>query len=216
MDAIFRVEPDDPAPVYIQLERQIRVAVAAGTLQPGDHLPPVREAARRLGLSPNTVGRAYADLSREGVITARAGGGSEIASRDRLNQPALMRTRQERLRTLARQVAVRGLALGLEPSEIVDAVHRELTQQGRPVQDSTAQHVDLGEAEQPLLSARNRLRGTISSLRVGDVLAEVTLTLGDGTEVVAAVTRASVERLNLAVGVHVSAYVKATELVLGR
>jgi GntR family transcriptional regulator len=215
MDAIFRLEPDDPAPVYIQLERKIRVAVAAGTLQPGDHLPPVREAARRLGLSPNTVGRAYANLSREGVISARAGGGSEIASRDRLDQPALFRTRQERLRTLARQVAVRGLALGLEPAEIVGAVHRELAQQGRPVPD-TAQHAELGEAEQPLLSARNRLRGTVSGLRVGDVLAEVTLTLGDGTQVIAAVTRASVERLNLSLGAHVSAYIKATELVLGR
>src|SRR5439155_19278436 len=106
---------DDPAPVYMQIERRIRMGVADGTLQPGDHLPSVRDLARQLGLSPNTVGRAYAELSREGVIMARAGGGSEIAARDRLNQPALLRTRLERLRVLARQMAVRGLALGLGP-----------------------------------------------------------------------------------------------------
>src|SRR5207253_815373 len=118
VEALRTLHADDPAPVYVQIERRIRVGVADGTLQPGDHLPPVRDLARQLGLSPNTVGRAYADLSREGVITARAGGGSEIAARDRLNQPALQRTRIERLRILARQMAVRGLALGLEPDEI--------------------------------------------------------------------------------------------------
>src|ERR1043166_9270274 len=107
VESLQRLHQDDPAPVYVQIERRIRVGVADGTLQPGDHLPSVRGLARQLDLSPNTVGRAYADLSREGVITARAGGGSEIAARDMLDQPALLRNRVERLRVLARQVAVR-------------------------------------------------------------------------------------------------------------
>src|SRR5438067_12468017 len=98
--ALRTLRDDDRAPVYIQLERRIRLGVADGTLQPGDHLPSVRDLARRLGLSPNTVGRAYADLSREGVIMARAGGGSEIGARERLDQPALQRGRRERLRVL--------------------------------------------------------------------------------------------------------------------
>src|SRR6202171_5298505 len=109
--ALRPLREGDPAPVYVQIERRIRMGVADGTLQPGDHLPSVRDLARQLGLSPNTVGRAYANLSREGVISGRAGGGSEIAGRERLNQPALLRTRIERLRVLARQMAVRGLAL---------------------------------------------------------------------------------------------------------
>src|SRR5689334_8934075 len=113
VESLRTLHQDDPAPVYIQIERRIRMGVADGTLQPGDHLPSVRDLARRLGLSPNTVGRAYADLSREGVISARAGGGSEIATRERLDEPALQRGRQERLRLLSRQMAVRGLALGL-------------------------------------------------------------------------------------------------------
>ena len=71
VDSLRTLHEDDPAPVYIQIERRIRMGVADGTLQPGDHLPSVRDLARQLGLSPNTVGRAYADLSREGVITAR-------------------------------------------------------------------------------------------------------------------------------------------------
>src|SRR6202165_1129120 len=158
--ALRTLREGDPAPVYVQIERRIRMGVADGTLQPGDHLPSVRDLARQLGLSPNTVGRAYANLSREGVISARAGGGSEIAARERLNQRALLRTRIEGVRVLARQMAVRALALGLEPDEIADAVRAELATQGRPVSGAPMQ-ATLGKQEPPLLSARNRLRGTI-------------------------------------------------------
>ena len=214
VESLRRLHQDDPAPVYIQIERRIRMGVADGTLQPGDHLPSVRDLARKLGLSPNTVGRAYADLSREGVIMARAGGGSEIAARDRLDQPALQRTRQERLRILARQMAVRGLALGLEPEEIVDAVKSALAAHGRPVSGSPVRET-LGQQEAPLLSARNRLRGRVTSVRAGEMLAEVTIDLREGLQVIAAVTRNSVDRLGLEAGSGVSVYVKATELTLG-
>ncbi|HEY2596042.1 MAG TPA: GntR family transcriptional regulator [Chloroflexota bacterium] len=214
IESLRTLHEDDPAPVYIQIERRIRMGVADGTLQPGDHLPSVRDLARRLGLSPNTVGRAYADLSREGTITARAGGGSEIATRERLDQPALQRTRIERLRVLARQTAVRGLALGLEPDEIAEAVRTQLAAHGRPVSGARLPET-LGEQEAPLLSARNRLRGRVSAVRAGELLAEVTIDVREGQQVVAAVTRTSVERLGLNTGGGVSVYVKATELTLG-
>jgi GntR family transcriptional regulator len=213
-EAVLRVSAEDPAPAYVQLERQVRVAVADGLLRPGDRLPSIRVIARRLNLSPNTVARAYATLAREGVIIARAGGGSEVAPIDSLDRPALARLRQERLNTLARQVAVRGLALGLEPGEIVQAVTRELAAHGRPVPLTTPMP-KLGAAEAPLLSARNRLRGTVASVRVGDVLAEVVVDLPAGVQMVAAITRASLERLGLAVGGPVSVYAKASELTLG-
>src|SRR4030088_769430 len=214
VDALRKLREGDPAPVYVQIERRIRMGVADGTLQPGDHLPSVRDLARRLGLSPNTGGRAYADLSREGVITARAGGGSEIGARDRLNQPALLRTRMERLRVLARQMAVRGLALGLEPDEIAEAVRAELAAHGHPV-SGVPMAETLGQQEAPLLSARNRLRGTVAAIRAGEMLAEVTIELREGVPLIAAVTRSSVDRLGLETGGRVSVYVKATELTLG-
>jgi GntR family transcriptional regulator len=214
IESLRMLHQDDPAPVYVQIERRIRMGVADGTLQPGDHLPSVRDLARKLGLSPNTVGRAYAELSREGTITARAGGGSEIAARERLDQPALQRTRQERLRLLARQTAVRGLALGFEADEIAEALRAELAAHGRPVSGARIPET-LGHQEAPLLSARNRLRGRVASIRAGELLAEVTVDVRDGQKVVAAVTRSSVDRLGLESGSPVSAYVKATELTLG-
>jgi DNA-binding transcriptional MocR family regulator len=66
----LRVEPDDPAPAYVQLERQLRIAVADGVLQPGDRLPSVRATAAQLGLATNTVGRAYSELARGGVLVS--------------------------------------------------------------------------------------------------------------------------------------------------
>src|SRR5215472_9555793 len=119
---LIEIDEHDPAPTYVQIERRIRVAVADGMLQPGEALPSVRTLAHLLGISPNTAGRAYADLSREGVIVGRAGGGSSIAPAEQLDQPGLRRSRQERLTILARQAAVRGLALGFDPTEIITAI----------------------------------------------------------------------------------------------
>jgi molybdopterin-binding protein len=65
------------------------------------------------------------------------------------------------------------------------------------------------------LSARNSLKGTIKSLKVGDVMAEVVVDVG-GQEVVAAITASSVQRLGLKQGDQVFAVVKATEVMIGK
>jgi GntR family transcriptional regulator / MocR family aminotransferase len=65
-----------------QLYEQIRGAIAAGRLRPGDQLPPSRDAARRLGISRHTVTTAYGRLVAEGFVCGRAGGGSFVAELD--------------------------------------------------------------------------------------------------------------------------------------
>jgi molybdopterin-binding protein len=65
------------------------------------------------------------------------------------------------------------------------------------------------------LSARNQLRGTIRDIKLGTVMAEVTVDLG-GQEVVAAVTRSSVERMGLKVGDAALAVIKATEVMVAK
>ena len=57
-----------------QLYEQIRGAIAAGRLRPGDQLPPSRDAARRLGISRHTVTTAYGRLAPEGPGAGRASG----------------------------------------------------------------------------------------------------------------------------------------------
>lgn len=65
------------------------------------------------------------------------------------------------------------------------------------------------------LSARNQLRGTVKSVLLGTVMAEVVVDVG-GQEITSAITRGSVERLGLAEGDAVVAIVKATDVVLGK
>lgn len=64
------------------------------------------------------------------------------------------------------------------------------------------------------LSAGNRFEGTVRSVRPGAVNAEVTVEAAHGLAVVAIVTQAAVEELDLAPGVPVTALVKASDVVL--
>ena len=65
------------------------------------------------------------------------------------------------------------------------------------------------------ISARNQVPATVSSVQVDGVMAEVVLELQGGAEIVAAITRASAERLQLKPGMAVLAVVKATEVMVG-
>ncbi|MDY6893145.1 MAG: TOBE domain-containing protein [Chloroflexota bacterium] len=65
------------------------------------------------------------------------------------------------------------------------------------------------------LSARNRLAGTVKEVKLGEVMAEVVVQVGEN-EVVAAITRSSAERLNISVGDKVSAVIKATEVMISK
>ena len=50
--------------VYVQIENHIQFAIASGKLKHSDQLPSVRELSERLEVNPNTVAKAYRDLSR--------------------------------------------------------------------------------------------------------------------------------------------------------
>ena len=63
------------------------------------------------------------------------------------------------------------------------------------------------------LSARNQLRGTVRSVKLGTVMAEVVVDVG-GNEIVSAITRGSAESLGLVEGSAVTVVIKATEVLL--
>ena len=65
------------------------------------------------------------------------------------------------------------------------------------------------------ISARNRLRGRISSIVADGVMAEVRIQVGD-QEIVSIITRSSAERLRLGVGDEVFAVVKSTEVMIAK
>ena len=65
------------------------------------------------------------------------------------------------------------------------------------------------------ISARNQLKGTITEVNIGEVMAEVVVDIG-GQEVVSAITRGAVERLGLKQGDNVTVIIKSTEVMIGK
>lgn len=78
MDAL----PGGSAPKYKQLSDSIRRAIDGGQLAAGTRLPPVRDLAFKLGITPGTVARAYTVLTDAGVLQAAVGRGTFVAEPD--------------------------------------------------------------------------------------------------------------------------------------
>jgi GntR family transcriptional regulator/MocR family aminotransferase len=77
-----------------EIYRQLRRAIVAGQLRPGDPLPPSRELARRLMVSRTTVTGAYERLAGEGFVTARVGAATIVSEH---LAPARGRSRNRRI-----------------------------------------------------------------------------------------------------------------------
>ena len=70
---------EDGLPIYLQIIRYVKRAVAAGTTGDGDELPSRRVLSAQLGVNPNTVQKAYKLLEDEGIISSRSGAKSELS-----------------------------------------------------------------------------------------------------------------------------------------
>jgi molybdopterin-binding protein len=66
-----------------------------------------------------------------------------------------------------------------------------------------------------MLSARNQFKGTVKAVHLGNVAAEVVVTVGD-LEVVSLITRTSAERLGLKTGDAVTVVIKSTEVLIDK
>ena len=64
-----------------------------------------------------------------------------------------------------------------------------------------------------MLSARNQLKGTVKSAKLGGIMAEVVIMVGE-VELVSVITRASAETMNLQPGDSVAAVIKSTEVMI--
>jgi GntR family transcriptional regulator len=87
----FAIDSADRTPVYAQLERGIRSAIASGRLAVGDQLPTVRQLAVDLRVNANTVAKVYTFLERDGVLETRRGVGTFIAARTGTKQESVLR-----------------------------------------------------------------------------------------------------------------------------
>src|SRR5262245_29360650 len=76
----FHLDPRSGLATYLQIVQQVKEALRLGVLDVGDQLPTVREVVADLAINPNTVAKAYRDLERDGLVVARQGRGTFVAS----------------------------------------------------------------------------------------------------------------------------------------
>lgn len=120
---MFRVTPQSGEPIYEQLIRQIKHAIATGALKQGDQLPTVRELAAKLVINPNTASRAYRELERQGLLETTAGRGSFV----KISPPKLFRDeRKKRLQPFVQQLIAEGRALSFTDDELIELLREEI------------------------------------------------------------------------------------------
>jgi molybdopterin-binding protein len=120
----------------------------------------------------------------------------------------LLHLQVKRVQTLARGGALPAVRIGrkwLFPHKHLLAMLR----MPRGTEGTTYEEVDVE------ISARNQLRGRVTAISVGGVMAEVRVMVG-GQELVSVITRASSERMGIKVGDEVVTIIKATEVMLGK
>jgi GntR family transcriptional regulator len=120
------VDFESGVPIYMQLVDRIKQMAVTGQLQPGQQLPTIRQLAADLRINYNTVGRAYAILDQDGVISTQQGRGTFVTSR--LSEEQIQRMRLDKLRSMIGQIVREALVLGYSPQEIKDIVEEQLAE----------------------------------------------------------------------------------------
>lgn len=117
------IDPRSPTPLYDQIAARIRVAIAAGELEPGSALPSVRRLAQQLRVNPATVVQAYRSLAADGFVDMRQGAGTFVREvpTDRRGEERL-----EQARRVVRQMLIEAARLGIATDEIMEAIRREM------------------------------------------------------------------------------------------
>jgi GntR family transcriptional regulator len=123
---VFRIDTNDPTPIYVQLARAIRVAIATGRLKVGDQLPTVRQLAVDLKVNANTVAKVYGELERAGALESRRGIGTFVRAEE---NSAPRAERIKRLSDLVTKYVTEASQLGFSADEAIDYL-KEFTKRG--------------------------------------------------------------------------------------
>ena len=120
---MLQIATGDPRPIHRQSVDGVRRQIASGELTLGANLPSVRGLALQLGINPNTVAKAYSELTAEGWLDARAGLGLFVAApRQRLSDEERARRLDEALTRFVGDV----IALDYPAGVVLERVAGEL------------------------------------------------------------------------------------------
>jgi GntR family transcriptional regulator len=124
----FRLKLLPGDPIYLQIVQAVKSAVATGLMGPGDRFPAVRTIAQELGVNPNTVQKAVAELTSLGLIEVHPGQGCYVAVR----APVRREAQAAALRPLVRQLLIESRTQGMTRDDLLELLQREHTKLDEP------------------------------------------------------------------------------------
>ncbi|WP_298333167.1 GntR family transcriptional regulator [Asticcacaulis sp.] len=136
IDSVGRLEKNDPAPLYLQLQKVLREAIRARVFVADDAIPPERDLAEAFDVSRITVRKAIDGLVNEGLLTRRRGAGTFVAARveksfsklSSFSEDMISRGRKPHSVWVSKSEGAvtpeEALSLGLSPGSLVYRFHR--------------------------------------------------------------------------------------------
>ena len=119
---MFHIDSNHPTPLYAQLERSIRFAIATDKLRVGEQLPTVRQLAVDLRINVNTVAKVYTELERSGIVETRRGVGTFVTARP-AEASLSRRDREKQLRELADHFIAETGTRGFSLDDVIEHLH---------------------------------------------------------------------------------------------
>lgn len=114
-------------PIYEQLIEQFELGIMSGEIQKEDQLPSVRQLSHQLGINPNTLQRAYAELENRGLCYSVAGSGRYLSEKA---MEQLIGTHADCIKEF-RQTAIQMKSIGIPETRLImilNAVYQQNTE----------------------------------------------------------------------------------------
>ncbi|MFR7591688.1 MAG: GntR family transcriptional regulator [Longibaculum sp.] len=112
---------DTNIPIYLQVVNEIKIKIMNGTLKPNDKIVSVRELALELGVNPNTIQRAFAELERQGLIRTERAVGRYVTD----NQILIKECKDQMIKDNIRSFYEYMKSLGMGKEDIIDYLKEE-------------------------------------------------------------------------------------------
>ncbi|WP_147865946.1 GntR family transcriptional regulator [Stieleria maiorica] len=122
----FSIDADGDIPIYEQIVRQVKLAVADGILVGGQMVPSVRQLASDLAINSNTIARAYQELQSDHVLEPLRGRGM-VVRRDAMKR--CTKARNSLVAESVRRALADALAGGMTTTELRELFETELDRQ---------------------------------------------------------------------------------------
>ena len=126
MNLIFGKLNPSGEPVYLQIIRNFKQLILQGQIKDGDEVPSRRILAAQLGVNPNTVQKAFAELEKEQLIQTPPNAKSVVL----ISNDMLTNLRVELLETHVTTMVDAAIGVGITLNELVKMISKDWEKRG--------------------------------------------------------------------------------------